>query len=265
MLVHDDVYDEVAARVVEAARSMTVGDPFEPGTILSPLVTKAAQQRVLAMIERAQADGAGKLLIGGGVPAAGCAGKGFYVEPTVFGDVDPASELGQVEVFGPVLSLMRFSTEEEAVRIANGTPYGLASYVWTSDQGRINRLSTQLRAGGVYVNGRQPGHRLRAAVRRRRHLRLRPRGRPGGTLRVPAHEGRGDRMTIPLTLTARSPSSPAAGSGIGRATALVLRRAAARRSWSAICDGSGRRRWPPRSARPAARRWPQPADVTQGG
>ena len=118
-------------------------------------MTRAAQERVLGMIERAQAEGAGKLLLGGGVPRGEFA-DGFYVEPTVFGDVDPHSELGQVEVFGPVLSLLRFSTEEEAVRIANGTPYGLASYVWTQDAARISRLSTQLRAGGVYVNGAPP-------------------------------------------------------------------------------------------------------------
>jgi aldehyde dehydrogenase (NAD+) len=155
MLIHDDVYDAVAARVVEAARSMTIGDPFAPDTILSPLVTRAAQERVLAMVDRAQAEGAGKLLIGGGIPG-GSEGKGFYVEATVFGDVEPASELGQTEVFGPVLSLFRFSTEEEAIRIANGTAYGLASYVWTRDQGRISRLSTQLRAGGVYINGANP-------------------------------------------------------------------------------------------------------------
>ena len=155
MLVHDDVYDEVADRVVEAVRNMPVGDPFDPGTIISPLVTKAAQERVLGMMERAQAEGAGKLLLGGGVPDGEFA-AGFYVEPTVFGDVDPQSELGQVEVFGPVLSLLRFSSEEEAVRIANSTAYGLASYVWTNDAARISRLSTQLRAGGVYVNGAPP-------------------------------------------------------------------------------------------------------------
>jgi aldehyde dehydrogenase (NAD+) len=155
MLVHDNVYDEVTDRVVEAVRAMSPGDPFDPGTVISPLVTRSAQARVLGMIERAQAEGTGKLLLGGGVPGGEFA-DGFFVEPTVFGDVDPHSELGQVEVFGPVLSLLRFSTEEEAVRIANGTPYGLASYVWTQDSARITRLSTQLRAGGVYVNGAPP-------------------------------------------------------------------------------------------------------------
>jgi acyl-CoA reductase-like NAD-dependent aldehyde dehydrogenase len=155
MLVHDDVYDDVAGKVIDAVRNMPLGDPFDPATVISPLVTRAAQERVLAMIERAQADGAGKLLLGGGVPGGDFA-TGFYVEPTVFGDVDPASELAQVEVFGPVLSLLRFSTEDEAVRIANSTPYGLASYVWTQDAARISRLATQLHAGGVYVNGAPP-------------------------------------------------------------------------------------------------------------
>ena len=105
------------------------------------------------MIERAQADGA-KLLAGGGAPSH--LPNGFFVEPTVFGDVDPASELGRIEVFGPVLSLMRFDTEEQAIDIANSTEYGLASYVYTDDIGRIQRMVTALQAGGVYINGASP-------------------------------------------------------------------------------------------------------------
>jgi aldehyde dehydrogenase (NAD+) len=154
MLVHADVYDEVADKVVAIASALRCGDPFDPATLVGPVVTRAAQERILAMIQRAQADGA-TLLVGGGVPGD-VPGNGFYVEPTLFGDVDPASELGQVEVFGPVLTLMRFTTEEEAVGIANATRYGLASYIYTRDLGRVNRLAPQLQAGGVYVNGAPP-------------------------------------------------------------------------------------------------------------
>ncbi|MBL7489446.1 aldehyde dehydrogenase [Frankia sp. AgB1.9] len=159
MLVHEDVYDEVAEKVVEQVRAMRYGDPFDPATTITPVITKAAQTRILGMIDRARAEGGGTLLIGGGVPSELTGTElegGFFVEPTVFGDVVPASELGQVEVFGPVLSLIRFSTEDEAVEIANATEYGLASYAYTKDIDRIARLTTRLQAGGVYINGAQP-------------------------------------------------------------------------------------------------------------
>jgi aldehyde dehydrogenase (NAD+) len=159
LLVHDSVYDEVVERVLAHVRQIQVGDPFDPATGTGPVVSRAAQERIVGMIERARVDGTGKLLAGGGIPG-GIAGSdlagGFYVEPTVFGDVQPDSELGQVEVFGPVLSMMRFHTEGEALAIANGTSYGLASYIWTADVRRINRLASRLDAGGVYVNGAQP-------------------------------------------------------------------------------------------------------------
>jgi acyl-CoA reductase-like NAD-dependent aldehyde dehydrogenase len=153
MIVHADIYDDVVERVVAIAAGMRCGDPFDPATMISPVVTREAQQRILAMIERAQNDGA-KLLTGGRAPDY--LSKGFYVEPTVLGDVDPDSELGQVEVFGPVLALMRFESEEQAVDIANSTEYGLAAYVYTKDIDRVCRMVTALRAGGVYVNGASP-------------------------------------------------------------------------------------------------------------
>lgn len=155
LVVHDSVYDELAEKVVGYAGQIRLGDPFDPATGMGPVITRAAQHRIIAMIERAVANGSGKLLFGGGIPGGDLA-DGFYVEPTVFGDVEPGSELGQVEVFGPVLSMMRFTSEDEAVAIANSTPYGLASYLWTGDVRRINRLAPRLEAGGVYVNGASP-------------------------------------------------------------------------------------------------------------
>lgn len=153
MIVHDDIYDDVVERVVAIVAGMRCGDPFDPGTVVGPVVTREAQQRILAMVKRAQVDGA-KLLAGGRAPAH--LADGFFVEPTVLGDVDPSSELGQVEVFGPVLSLLRFETEQQAIEIANSTQYGLAAYVYTKDIGRVQRMVTALRAGGVYVNGASP-------------------------------------------------------------------------------------------------------------
>jgi aldehyde dehydrogenase (NAD+) len=153
MLVHRDIYDAVVERVLSMVDGMRCGDPFDPATVISPVVTRQAQERILAMIERAQTDGA-KLLAGGRAP--GHLPNGFFVEPTVLGDVDPTSEVGQTEVFGPVLSLMRFDTEEQAIDIANSTEYGLASYVYTKDIDRIQRMVTALHAGGVYINGASP-------------------------------------------------------------------------------------------------------------
>ena len=155
MIVHDDVYDEVAERMSTLVRSSKCGDPFDPEISVGPVVTRHAQQRIMGMIDRATGPGDAKVLVGGGAPG-GALAAGFFVEPTLLGDVTPGSEIEQVEVFGPVISMLRFRTEDEAIALANGTEYGLASYLWTNDIARITRFSNELEAGGVYVNGALP-------------------------------------------------------------------------------------------------------------
>jgi aldehyde dehydrogenase (NAD+) len=152
VLVQRSRYDEVLDRIVATAKGFTLGDPFDPATNMGPVAGEASRQRILAVIERARTGGEGTLLAGGGCPEGALAG-GAFVEPTVFGDVDPGSRLAQEEIFGPVLAVAPFDDEDEAVALANGTRYGLAGYVWTKDLGRAHRVAAALEAGYVSVNG----------------------------------------------------------------------------------------------------------------
>lgn len=154
MLVHQDIYDEVVERTLARVAQIKVGDPFAPETTSGPVVNEAALHRILATIDRAKSDGAGKLVAGGN-RIGGALASGYFVEPTVFTDVDPDSHLAQEEVFGPVLAITRFKDEAEAIRIANSTDYGLSAYIQTRDLGRALRLSEELRSGVVLVNGSQ--------------------------------------------------------------------------------------------------------------
>ncbi|MDR7167348.1 aldehyde dehydrogenase (NAD+) [Nocardia kruczakiae] len=151
MIVHESIYDEVVARTKAIAESVVVGDPFAEGTMSGPVVNEAAVERILSVIERAKADGA--TLITGGERIGGELAGGYYIQPTIFTDVDPQSHLAQNEVFGPVLSIMKFSTEEEAIEIANCTRYALAAYVQTNDLKRAVRVASELDAGQILVNG----------------------------------------------------------------------------------------------------------------
>lgn len=152
MLVHQDIYEDVLQRVRGLVGRIRIGDPFDPQVDMGPVVNEAAMTRILGVIEEAKADKAGKLVTGGG-RAGGDLSAGFFVEPTVFADVDPDSHLAQREVFGPVLSIIRFSSEEEAVKIANNTEYGLAAHLQTKDVQRVHRLAGELRGGTIMVNG----------------------------------------------------------------------------------------------------------------
>ncbi|MFY1638026.1 aldehyde dehydrogenase family protein [Solwaraspora sp. WMMB335] len=157
MLVHEDVYDDVLDRLVAGLRAVEVGDPFDPAARMGPLIDAAACERVLAVIDRARRDGTATLALGGERLGAehlgdGLAG-GYFVAPTVFADVDPASELATEEIFGPVLSVLRFRTEAQAVELANASRYGLAGYVHTRDVDRALRVASALDVGNVGING----------------------------------------------------------------------------------------------------------------
>jgi aldehyde dehydrogenase (NAD+) len=141
-----DAMVEALASVVE---SMSIGDPFDPASDVGPLATSRQRDAVEGFIARAQVDGA-TLATGGRRPAH--LNRGFYLEPTVFGDVDNGSEMGQQEVFGPVLSVIAADDERHAIGIANDTIYGLNASVFTNDKDRFYRISRQLRSGTVGHN-----------------------------------------------------------------------------------------------------------------
>jgi aldehyde dehydrogenase (NAD+) len=149
VLVQNSIKETFTARLVELGRTARKGDPMLAETNIGPVTTAAQYQKILDYIDVAKREGA-RCILGGG-PATGLPG-GQFVEPTIFVDVKPEMRIAREEVFGPVLSILGFEDEEEAVRLANDTVYGLAAGVWTSDIGRAVRMSTALKAGTVWVN-----------------------------------------------------------------------------------------------------------------
>ncbi|PWR09785.1 aldehyde dehydrogenase family protein [Micromonospora acroterricola] len=149
MLVPASRQDEVVALAVEAARQYTVGDPTDEATRIGPMASEAHRRKVVGYIERGIADGA-RLVLGGPDRPDGLA-KGAYVQPTIFADVDPTSAIAQEEIFGPVLTIIPYADEEEAVAIANGTLYGLTSGVFGEPEHAL-AVAKRLRVGQVDVN-----------------------------------------------------------------------------------------------------------------
>lgn len=152
LLVHDDVFDAFAERFAASAARLRVGDPRSPATHLGPLASAQQLDRVRGYVQRAVAAGA-RVLTGGESPAQpGELAGGYWYAPTVLSDVTPDMEICREEVFGPVTTLQRFWTEDEAVALANDVQFGLAAGLWTRDAARAHRVSRRLAAGTVWVN-----------------------------------------------------------------------------------------------------------------
>lgn len=149
MLVPQSGYDEALDLVESAVSRYTVGDPRDPATRIGPSASRSQFDTVRGFIERAQRDGA-RLLVGGAEPIRDV---GFFLAPTVFADVDPDSELGQEEVFGPVLAITPYTDADDALRIANGTPYGLSGAVWAGSDDEAIEFARRVHTGQLDING----------------------------------------------------------------------------------------------------------------
>jgi betaine-aldehyde dehydrogenase len=154
LLVQRSIYDRMLQALSDKVPRIRLGDPLDRETKMGPLVTREHQQKVLDYIEVGR--GEGRLITGGAVPGGAAFSKGFFVAPTIFADVDNRARIAQEEIFGPVLVVIPFDDEAEAVRLANDTPYGLAGAVWTRDVFRGIRVLKQIRAGILWLNTYHP-------------------------------------------------------------------------------------------------------------
>jgi len=151
MLVEKSMYSEAVERVKKFANETKVDDPSKEGNHIGPVVSETQFNKIQTLIKKGIDEGA--KLVAGGVGKPDGLEKGYFVKPTVFADVNNQMEIARTEIFGPVLSIMPFETEEEAIKIANDTPYGLTNYIQTQDQKKANRVARKLRSGMVDVNG----------------------------------------------------------------------------------------------------------------
>jgi acyl-CoA reductase-like NAD-dependent aldehyde dehydrogenase len=152
LIVHESIRDEVLERALAAIAAMPVGDPLDPATAFGPIVSEHHADRILGMVDVVRRSGRGEILTGG-VRLSGELADGFFVAPTVVTGLRPDAPLVQEEVFGPVLTVLTFSDEDEAVALANDTAYGLAGYVHTTNLQRAHRVAAALDAGYVSLNG----------------------------------------------------------------------------------------------------------------
>ena len=151
MLLPRSRYEEGVAILKGIYENVTCGDPQDPGTLCGPVISEVQRDRVMGYIRKGVEEGATALV--GGPDAPTGFDKGFYVRPTLFTDVDNSMTIAQEEIFGPVLAVIPFDDEEDAIRIANDTLYGLAGAVWSKDEARAQRVARRIRAGQIDING----------------------------------------------------------------------------------------------------------------
>lgn len=151
LLVHEKTYDSFVSGLAERAKRMKVGSPLDPSTEMGSQISQTQMDRVLGYIDQGKQEGA-RLLAGGERDMEGDKTKGYYIKPTVFADVKPEMKIAQEEIFGPVLSAIKFTDADEAAQIANSTIYGLVSSVWTRDISVAHRMAQKIKAGSVWIN-----------------------------------------------------------------------------------------------------------------
>jgi betaine-aldehyde dehydrogenase len=157
ILVEQSIYERFVAALIERFDRVRVGDPLSSATEMGPLVSTAHLERVMKYVERGRAEGA-TLATGGSAPTEeGCA-RGCYLAPTVFTDASPDMTIAREEIFGPVVTVMRFGDEDEAVRLANDSPYGLSGSIWTQNIGRAMRTARAIQAGNLSINSGSSVH-----------------------------------------------------------------------------------------------------------
>ncbi|MCG8371155.1 MAG: aldehyde dehydrogenase family protein [Proteobacteria bacterium] len=151
LLLPSGIHDEFLERLVERAKTVKLGDPLDFDTDMGPVISPEQQRRILGYIASGKSEGA-TLRLGGGVPQGAAFENGYWVEPTIFSDVTNDMTIAREEIFGPVLCVMRYESEEEAIAIANDTEYGLSAGVWSRDIERAMEIANRLEAGTVWIN-----------------------------------------------------------------------------------------------------------------